>query len=205
MGRARASCLLFVVALLASAVGCSGTPDRTDNAGGTGRVSSPAPGPALFHRLGYRFAVPSGWFAIEGSIPWDDVAGPPHRGSPAFDTFASPESDPWIVVGKRPVTAKVSLEQWIKQLIATRAITYEPEECKSVEDDRATSLGGEKARMRAFHCPVDGPKAIAVQVLATHNKDGWVVMCFSELGKAGPISGLEQQCERWLSSFQFLP
>jgi hypothetical protein len=51
---------------------------------------------------------------------------------------------------------------------------------------------------------VTGPKAIAVQVLATHNNDGWVVMCYSELGKAGPISGLEQQCERWLSSFQLL-
>ena len=65
-------------------------------------------------------------------------------------------------------------------------------------------LGERRHASLAFHCPVDGPKAIAVQVLATHNKDGWVVMCFSELGKAGPIPGLEQQCERWLSSFQFL-
>jgi len=29
-------------------------------------------------------------------------------------------------------------------------------------------------------------------------------MCFSEEGKAGPLPASEQQCERWLSTFQFL-
>jgi hypothetical protein len=204
MSRTGAWRLLLVFTLLAWTAGCSGIAQRTDNAGGTGPASSPATGPTVFHRLGYRFAVPSGWSATEGVLPWEGTGNPPHRSAPAFDTFATPDSDPWIVVGKRPLTTKVSLEQWIKQLIATKVITYHPDECKSVEDDRATDLGGEKARMLAFHCPIDGPKAIAVQVLATHNNDGWVVMCYSELGKVGPISGIEQQCERWLSSFQFL-
>jgi hypothetical protein len=197
--------MVVAVAALALVAGCSGTPQQTDEAGGVGPVSSPAPSPSptVFQRLGYRFVVPEGWYASEGSRPWEGVGDPPHRSSAPFDSFLSPEADPWIVIGKRPLTTKVSLDQWIEQLIAIKAITYQPEECNPVEDDRPASLGGEPARMRAFHCPIDGPKAIGVQVLATHDMDGWVVMCFSEQGKAGSIAGLEQQCQRWLSSFQF--
>jgi hypothetical protein len=195
--------MIFAFVVLALAAGCSGTHQQTDGTG-VRPVSSPMPSPAVFHRLGYRFTVPNGWYAMEGHRPWEGVGDPPHQFAAPFDTFLAPEADPWIVIGKRLLTTKVSLDQWIKQLIAIKAITYQPEECKSVEDDRPTSLGGESARMRAFHCPIDGPKAIAVQVLATHHTDGWVVMCYSEQGKAGPLPGLEQQCQRWLSSFRFL-
>jgi len=157
MGRAAVSHPILALAAVVLAAGCSGTSQRTDNAGGSGSVVSPTPSPAVFHRLGYRFTVPSGWSAQEGYVGWEEWSGAPHRGTPAFDTFSSPEADPWIVVGKRPLTAGVSLDQWIKQMTAIKAITYPPEECKPVEDDRPTSLGGEKARMLAFHCPVDGP------------------------------------------------
>jgi hypothetical protein len=204
MSRVRAFGLIFAFAVLALAAGCSGTHLQAEKAGDARPVSSPTPSPAMFHRLGYRLTVPNGWIATEGYVRWEVVGGPPHLGAPPFDTFASPESDPWIVIGKRPLTTQVSLDQWIKQMIAMKAITYQPGECKSVEDDRPTSLGGEKARMRAFHCPIDGSKAMAVQVLATHQTDGWVVMCYSQLGKAGSILGLEQQCQRWTSSFRFL-
>jgi hypothetical protein len=196
--------MVFALVALALVAGCSGTAQQTDEMGGVGPVSSlaPSPSPTVFQRLGYRFAVPEGWYASEGSRPWEGVGDPPLRSAAPFDTFVSPEVFPWIVIGKRPLTTKVSPDQWIEQLIADRAITYQPEQCNPVEDERPASLGGEPARMRAFHCPIDGPKAIGVQILATHDMDGWVVMCLSEKGNPGPIASVEQQCQRWLSSFQ---
>jgi hypothetical protein len=199
------SCLFLAMAALAVVGGCSGVQQPAESAGTPGTVSSPTPSRAVFNRLGYSFVVPGGWFAQEGYLNWEDWSGPPHRGTPPFDTFMSPdpEGDPWILIGKRSLTSQISLDQWVEQLITSKAITYPPGECSPVEDDRATSLGGETARMLAFHCPVDGPKAVAVQVLATHGGEGWIAMCFSEEGKAGPLPAFERQCELWLSTFQF--
>jgi hypothetical protein len=138
----------------------------------------------------------------EGSARWKQ--SPPHKDAPEFDTFDSRDGDPWIVIGKRPLAGKFSLGKWIEKMTVIHAITYGQFECTAVEDDRATSLGGEKARIHAFHCPVDGPVAIAVQVLVTHNDFGWVAMCYSEGDEAGQIPAFEKQCMRWLSTFRFL-
>lgn len=146
--------------------------------------------------------MPRDWIANEGYLDWDDLDSAPHRGTPAFDTFASPDSDPWIVVGSRRVDG-ASLDQWIDELRSEGVITYEPGQCAPVEDERTTRLGGEPALMLAFHCPVDGPDAVAAQVLARHEDTGWVVMCYSETGVTGTLSEHEQQCERWLVSFEF--
>jgi hypothetical protein len=205
MGRARVAYLLLALFLLWVAAGCSGAQQGRDKEGSATTASSPTTSPVIFHRLGYIFSAPSGWYAQEGYLDWEDWAAPPHRGTPPFDTFTSPdEGDPWILVGKRPLRSNQTLGQWIKHLVATKAITYPADECRPVEHERATTLGKEPARMRAFHCPVDGPKAAAAQVLATHKNEGWIVMCYSEEGKVGPLPALEQQCERWLSTFRFL-
>jgi hypothetical protein len=95
------------------------------------------------------------------------------------------EGDPWIVTGKRPAPA-MTLEQRIQQMRETGTITYRPEECRPVENDKEVFLAAEPARRLSFHCPVDGPDAIAVQVLAKHGDDGWVAMCFSEREASGP-------------------
>lgn len=58
--------------------------------------------------------------------------------------------------------------------------------------------------MLSFHCPIDGPDAIAVQVLAKHGDDGWVVMCFNEKEAKGNLPEFEQRCNGWLSTFEFI-
>jgi hypothetical protein len=169
-------------------------------------ASSPTGSPAAdatgFDRLGYRLVVPQDWIATEGYLDWADLDAAPHRGTPAFDTISSPEDDPWIVVGSRPAKG-MSLARWIDTLRSDQVITYASDVCGPVEDERSMTLGGEPARMLAFHCPVDGPDAVAAQVLARHQDTGWVVMCYSERGRAGKLAEHEEQCERWLSSFEF--
>jgi hypothetical protein len=199
MTRLRAPALAVGLAALGSVVACSG-PSAPTAASST--TATPTGNATQFDRLGYRFVVPQDWIANEGYLDWDDLDSKPHRGTPAFDTFASPDSDPWIVVGSRRVDG-ASLDQWIDELRSEHVITYEPDQCGPVEDERTTTLGGEPAQMLAFHCPVDGPDAVAAQVLARHEDTGWVVMCYSETGRAGALAEHEQQCERWLSSFEF--
>ena len=123
--------------------------------GGVGPVSSPAPSPSptVFQRLGYRFAVPEGWYASEGSRPWEGVGDPPLRSAAPFDSFVSPEVFPWIVIGKRPLTTEVSLDQWIEQLIADRAITYQPEQCTTTTPHIGTGSAATTPRPTTVQTP----------------------------------------------------
>jgi hypothetical protein len=122
-----------------------------------------------------------------------------------FDTFVAPGlvRDPWMVVGKRTVAEAVSVDEWIRQMTAIKAITYPDRQCAAVEDEQTSELGGEEARLLAFHCPVDGPDAVAAQILAKHGRAGWLVMCYSE-EKLGSLEALEQHCAEWLRGFAFL-
>jgi hypothetical protein len=149
--------------------------------------------------LGYQFTVPAGWSAREGSIDWE--SGPAHRDLPDVDTFHARDGDPWLLVQKRPLSGHPSLPAWIADMTARQDITYA--ECVAPEHERPAMLGGEVARMRAFHCAVDGPDALAIQVLTTHNGFGWVVLCYSESGESGRIPAAEQQCSKWLQGFSF--
>ncbi len=195
--------LAMTLVALGTLISCSSHSPRTAPASASATATDTA---TAFHRLGYRFVVPTDWVAHEGYVEWDTWDGhPPHRGSPPFDTFMARDADPWIVVGKRQVHDSASLAQWIEQLRSEHLITYQPGECGPVEDQRATTLGGEPAEMLGFHCPVDGPDAVAAQVVARHEDTGWVVMCYSEQGRAGALPEHQEQCERWLSTFQFLP
>lgn len=198
----RAAALVLAAALATAALAsCSGTASPTSSPSGAADT-----GPATdFQRLGYRFVVPADWAIQEGYMAWEEWDGAPHRGTPPFDTFMSQASDPWIVVGKRQVHDAATLDQWIEQLRSAGLITYEAHECRPVENRSVTTLGGEPAHMLGFHCPVDGPHAVAAQVLARHDDAGWVVMCFSERGKAGALPDHQRQCEKWLSTFEFLP
>jgi hypothetical protein len=191
----------LATAVLLVVVACSGP-----TSSGRGSTAATASGTAtVFHRLGYRFAVPTGWQSREGSLDWEQTGGPPRLAVPTFDAFFPPSEDPRILVGKRPVRNAAPLDRWIAQLRAGHLITYDPETCSAAEDQRSTTLGGAPAQMVAFHCPTDGPKAGAVQLLARHGDSGWVVQCFSGDGIAGPLTGLEKQCTTWLSSFRFVP
>jgi hypothetical protein len=201
MTRVSRFALIVTLVALAPMVSCSSQSPESPSASASATATDAG---TSFPRLGYRFVVPTEWIVLEGYVDWDTWDEPPHRGTPPFDTFLSQMGDPWIVVGKRQVHDPVSLDQWIEQLRADHLITYKPGECVSVEDQRATTLGGEPAEMLGFHCPVDGPDAVAAQVLTRHGDTGWVVMCYSEKGKAGTLPEHEQQCDRWLSTFQFL-
>jgi hypothetical protein len=185
------------------ASGCTGN-GRAPGERSSSSVATVAPSREVFDRWAYSFVLPDGWTIQErGTEDWP-TGLPPHRDTHVFDTFVTPERDPWIVVGRRPVGPDESLTQWIAQMVATGTISYPPWDCGSVEDERAATLDKEAAHLRAFHCPVDGPNAIAVQVLALHRGGGWVVQCFSEQGKGGPIPAFEEQCQRWLQTFHFL-
>lgn len=178
--------------------GCSGGAPRVDGAGRTPAAGSAAT-PEYFARLGSRFIVPTGWSAREGSIDWE--AGPAHKGLPDVDTFAARDGDPWLVLQNRRLTGHPALSAWIAELTARGDITYP--QCAAPQHLGTVTLGGEQAQTRAFHCPVDGPNALAVQVLTTHNGIGWVALCYSESGETGPIPAAERQCSRWLQGFSF--
>jgi hypothetical protein len=149
--------------------------------------------------LGYWFIVPTGWSAREGSLDWE--AGPAHKGLPDVDTFAARDGDPWLVLQKRRLSGHPSLSAWIARMTAREDITYP--QCAEVQRLGTATLGGAVAQIRAFHCPVDGPKALAVQVLATHGGFGWVALCYSESGETGPLPDAEHQCSSWLQGFRF--
>ncbi len=201
MTRHSASVLAVTLAALASVISCSGQAvPRSDSSASEGPAEAAA---TQFDRLGYRFVVPAGWVAQEGYVDWDTWDGAPHKGTPPFDTFMATDSDPWIIVGKRQVQDSAPLDEWIDRLEADKAITYDAGECAPAEERRRTTLGGEPGEMLAFHCPVDGPAAVAAQILVRHEDSGWVLMCYSEAGKAGNLAEHQDQCERWLSTFEF--
>jgi hypothetical protein len=182
MTSGRAFGVVLVSAAFALTSACSAAPQvpsvPTASSVSQSPVSSAAPTATRFERLNYQFRAPAGWVATEGYLPWE--LGAPHRGSPMFDTFVAPDGGNWwIVVGKRPVKPDVSRDEWIRQMLDQQAITYSPDECRQAENQALVTLDAEQARMRSFHCPIDGPNAMAVQVLATHHNEGWVVMCYS--------------------------
>jgi hypothetical protein len=169
-------------------------------------VSPPAPSgaptTAVSDRFGYRFVIPAGWGTAQATLDWD-IGNAPHKNSPSFDTYTTlATDDPWIVVSRRAAEG-APLDQWIRAMSETRTISYGPEECRPVEDERATTLDGESARLRGFHCPIDGPNAIAVQILARHHADGWIFECYSEKAAGGALPAFEQQCQQWASTLRF--
>jgi hypothetical protein len=110
-----------------------------------------------------------------------------------------------MVIGMRPVAAGLSLTQWIREMTADHSITFSTAYCdNTAEDVRPSVLGGEKARLLGFTCPVGGPDTVAVEVLARHNDEGWFTMCVSEAQFARPLPDFEHQCETWLGTLQFL-
>jgi hypothetical protein len=187
------------VLLMAASCSSASTPE------GRAADARTTPTPAVFHRLGYRFAPPRGWLTEEGSADWAGTGVPPRLGNSAFDAFVPPSADPRILVGKRPVPDAAGLDQWIDRIRADELITYPSGTCNAAEDQRPATLGGEPATLVAFHCPTDGPEAGIVQFLARHGDSGWVVQCFSGDGVAGALPGLEEQCATWLDSFRFDP
>jgi hypothetical protein len=207
MSRITVTTLVFALGPLIATASCSSPTSKQSAERGSASTPTPVSAqPTHFQRLGYSFAEPPGWQAVEGSLDWQVTGGgPPRVGLPAFDDFLSPGSDPRILIGKQPVPDSASLDQWIAHMRASGAITYPPEDCNPAEDHTATNLGGEPAQMVAFHCPTDGPKAAIAQVLVRHADTGWVINCFSGSGVSGDLPGLEKQCGRWISSFRFAP
>src|SRR3954454_22740754 len=126
MSRPPAVVVALTVAALATVLSCS------SRQGAPPPASSPTGSPAAdatgFERLGYRLVVPQDWIATEGYLDWAALDAAPHRGTPAFDTISSPEDDPWIVVGSRPVKG-VSLARWIDTLRSDHVITYASDVC----------------------------------------------------------------------------
>lgn len=107
------------------------------------------------------------------------------------------------MVGRRPVSDGASLDQWMEHMRKTKTITYAPSVCVSPERSSEASLGGEAARVLSFHCPVDGPLAVATQVLTIHQGQGYAAMCYDEDPPRGPIPDFEQACLRLLEGFAF--
>jgi hypothetical protein len=155
-----------------------------------------------FEGRGYRFTTPPGWSAKRGIGQWDEGVSPA-RNVVGFDTFASYQGDPWLVIGRRPAGG-ASLKQWIIEMTTTKTITYPASTCSTPEHISPAALGGAAAELRWFHCPVDGPHAVGVQVLALHRGNGYVVMCYSESGVAGTAPAMAAVCQDWLRLFHFV-
>jgi hypothetical protein len=184
-----------------SAVQAGGSPSTSPS---TSASASASATPTHFARLGYSLAVPPGWTSQEGSQDWPLTgSGPPRVAVSTFDDLLSPSSDPRILIGEQPVPDAAPLDQWIDHMRSSGAITYPPGDCNPAEQQTPGTLGGEPARLVAFHCPADGPDAAIVQVLARHAGTGWIVSCFSGSGAKGGLQGLEKECSGWVSSFRF--
>lgn len=124
-------------------------------------------------------------------------------GAIGFDRFTSREGDLWIMIGRRPVTPGVSLQQWVDDMTASHTITYGDITCVPPEHTVDGSLDGESAIVHSFHCPIDGPNGMAVHVLALHAQHGYLTMCGSPQGTGGTLVGLETMCGRLLAGFRF--
>ena len=156
----------------------------------------------ISHRLGFRLNVPPGWYVLEGYTDWE-MGFPPLRGAPPFDTINSPDgAHRWILVGRQPVQ-RGALTSWIGELRRTETITY-PDLCDPPEYEIDALLDREPARVLGLRCPNDSPASVALQILALHQRWGYLVMCFSEEGAKGGVTTLKNDCSRWTSSFRFL-
>jgi hypothetical protein len=185
------------------ATGCGGKAKSSGTVGDRSPV--PSPSASVLSRPLYKFTIPLSWQVSPPPQPptaWA-LGVPPHKYDPAFETVNSEQSDPWITIGVRPVAGGVSLARWVKQMRATRTVIFKPDECVPVEHETTSSLGPEPAISLAFHCPVDGPKAVGVELLALHAGSGFVAFCYSENGRTGTIPQAEAFCTRTMGSFVF--
>lgn len=193
--------LLLVVATTMLAAACTAPqPSRTPATHST--TGSPAPSPTPFTGRGYVMAMPVGSYSLAGFGEWHEGVSPARRVA-GFDTFQTPGGGPWIVIGRRPVSDGASLDQWVEHMRKTRTINYPPSVCMSPERSSLASLGGETALVLSFHCPVDGPLALATQVLTMHRGLGYAAMCYDEDPPRGPLPEFEQACLSLLEGFAF--
>lgn len=107
------------------------------------------------------------------------------------------------MIGRRPVSNGASVDEWVEHMRKTRTISYPPSVCASPERSSRSSLGGETALVLSFHCPVDGPLAVATQVLTMHRGLGYAAMCYDEDPPREPLPEFEQACLRLLEGFAF--
>jgi hypothetical protein len=187
------------------AAGCGGKAKSSGTVGDRSASPVPSPSASVLSRPLFKFTIPLGWQVsppLQPRTAWA-LGVPPHKNDPAFETINSEQSDPWITIGARPVAAGVSLAQWVKQMRATRTVIFKPDECVPVEHETTSSLGPEPAISLAFHCPVDGPKALGVTLLALHAGSGFVAFCYSEQGRTGTIPQAEAFCTRTMGSLVF--
>jgi hypothetical protein len=179
--------------------GCGASSSHSDS----GARSSPPPTPSAFTRLGYRFAPPTGWVPLLGTLDWGKVGGQPAPGDPQFDTFelntgARFES---ILFGRQRAPHGMSVDDWIAHLSAIGEL---PAECSTVLLKSAVSLGGEAAMSRVSWCPPDGPDAVLDRVFAIHQGQGWMAVCLHKTGSHVTPHDWQDQCMQHLSSFEFL-
>lgn len=194
--------------LVALLVGC-GSPSGTTAVDrhtrpATPAAPSPSSSPSPFSGSGYTYSPPVGWFAKAGTGMWERGVSPV-PGAIGFDRFTSREGDLWMMIGRRPIARGVSLQEWVDDMTASHTITYGIVTCVPPEHSVAGTLDGESAIFRSFHCPVDGPKGMAVHVLALHRQHGYLAMCGSPQGTGGTLRGLETMCGRLLAGFRFNP
>lgn len=193
--------LLIVGATVLAAGACTvPQPSRTPLPHST--IGSPTPSPTPFTGRGYVIALPVGSYSVAGFGEWQEGVSPARRVA-GFDTFQTPGGGPWIVIGRRPVSNDASLDKWVEHMRKTRTISYPPSVCVSPERSSRSSLGGETALVLSFHCPVDGPLAVATQVLTMHRGLGYAAMCYDEDRPRGPLPEFEQACLRLLEGFAF--
>ena len=193
---------MAVIALLGAslAAGCAeaAAPGPVPNRSTTSTATASTP----FDGRGYEYAMPAGWYAVPAIGEWQ-LGTSPARRVVGFDTFQAPQGGLWIVVGRRPVAAGTQVAEWARQMTDTKTLSYPASTCVAPEHEADASLGEVPALVRSFHCPVDGPLAVAVHVLAIHGGHGFVAMCFDEEQANGPIPGFEGACLRLLRGLTF--
>ena len=187
---------LLVVLALATACGGSSSAQPLDGASTKAAATTAVSGP------GFTLVTPADWITQDPTGDWE-LGTAPHQGGLGFLTILTGLGDPWLIVGSRDGPAGADVAGWLRQLRSTQTITYPEDQCSAPEDATTGSLGGKPAVVLAFHCPVDGPEALAVQVLGVHGGRGFLVMCYSEQGLVGAIPDAEEQCNAWLSGFEF--
>ena len=193
--------LVLVVAATMLAAACTvPQPSRTPAPHST--TGSPTPSPTLFTGPGYVMAMPVGSYSVAGVGEWNEGVSPARRVA-GFDTFQTPGGGPWIVIGRRPVSDGASLDQWVEHMRKTRTISYPSSVCVSPETRSVASLGGEAAIVLSFHCPVDGPLALATQVLTMHRGSGYAAMCYDEDPPRGALTEFQRACLSLLEGFAF--
>jgi hypothetical protein len=195
---------LAVVPLLAAALvaSCAGSGPSGAPVPSSSTTSTTSAAAQTFDGRGYVYALPAGWYGLPAVGDWE-LGTSPARRVMGFDTFQAPHGELWIVVGRRPVTPGSQVADWVRHMTDTKTITYPASTCDAPEHEATATLGHAPALVRSFHCPVDGPLAVAVHVLAIHENFGFVAMCFDKEQANGPIPEFEGVCLRLLTGFSF--